>query len=227
MKSLSIIIPVLNESSVINRTIARLMNVKRDGVIEIIVVDGSPDKLTIRAIESKEVIKLASPKGRGVQMNAGAVAATGEILLFLHADTILPHLSCDDIFFALKESDAVGGAFRLGIRSRRGAFRLIEFVANIRTHISRIPYGDQAIFIRSNFFHKVGGYKEIPIMEDVELMRRIKQTGNGIIILPTYVQTSARRWEKEGVVYGTLRNWLLITLFRFGVSPQILTKFYR
>jgi rSAM/selenodomain-associated transferase 2 len=227
MKSLSIIIPVLNEASVINRTIARLMNVKRNGIIEIIVVDGSPDKGTIRTIESKEVIKLASPKGRGVQMNAGAVAATGDILLFLHADTILPHHSCDDIFFALKKSDAVGGAFRLGIRSRRGAFRLIEFVANIRTHISRIPYGDQAIFIRSNFFHKVGGYKEIPIMEDVELMRRIKQTGNGIIILPAQVQTSARRWEKEGVVYGTLRNWSLMTLFLLGASPETLAKFYR
>lgn len=227
MNRLSIIIPVLNEAWIINRTVNRLIDMDDKGVIEVIVVDGSPDRRTIRSIASDQVKKMDSPKGRGVQMNTGAFAATGNILLFLHADTLLPSHSYDRIFSLMKQRDIAGGAFRLGIHSHRPVFRLIEHAANIRTRISRIPYGDQAIFIRSDCFHCIGGYKTIPIMEDVELMQRLKRNGKKIVILPARVQTSARRWETEGVVFCTLRNWLLIMFFLFGAAPEKLAKFYR
>ena len=127
----------------------------------------------------------------------------------------------------MKPKNIVGGAFRLGIQSDRLAFRIIEKVANFRSRTTRIPYGDQAIFIERNFFQQVGGYKEIPLMEDVELMRRIKKAGGKIAIINRQVQTSPRRWEKEGVVRCTLRNWVLITLYFLGVSPNQLVKFYK
>jgi GT2 family glycosyltransferase len=100
-------------------------------------------------------------------------------------------------------------------------------VANWRSRLSRVPYGDQAIFIRATYFEAIGGFREIPIMEDVDLMRRIKRKGGKIVILREPVLTSARRWEQEGLIYGTLRNWLLILLYLCGVAPQRLAPFYR
>jgi hypothetical protein len=100
-------------------------------------------------------------------------------------------------------------------------------VANLRSRLTRIPYGDQAIFIRASYFRSIGGFKEIPIMEDVDLMRRIKRKGWRIVIFQEPVITSARRWEKEGLLFGTLRNWFLMTLFLCGVSPERLARFYR
>jgi hypothetical protein len=107
------------------------------------------------------------------------------------------------------------------------AFRIIEKAVNFRSRITRIPYGDQAIFIEKEFFHQVGRYKEIPLMEDVELMRRIKKAGGKIAIIPRQVQTSPRRWEKEGIIRCTLRNWTLITLYFLGVSPKKLARLYK
>jgi hypothetical protein len=128
---------------------------------------------------------------------------------------------------AFGTENAIAGSFDLGIRSEKKAFRLIEKMVFFRSRLTKIPYGDQAFFIERKFFAKLGGYKEIPIMEDVELMRRIKAAGGKIAIIPNPVQTSPRRWEREGILYCTLRNWILVMLYFFGVSPERLSKLYR
>jgi len=223
----SVIVPVINESEVINHTLNHLETRKEDYDIEIIVVDGDPQGTTIRSIRSGTVITTVSEKGRGTQLNAGALYATGDILLFLHADTRLPRNAFQSIDTAMQHNTIVGGAFDLRIDSHRTAYRFIDKVASLRSRITRIPYGDQAIFLRRSHFFSYGGYARIPLMEDVELMQRIKNSHNKIYIIGKPVCTSPRRWEKEGIVRGTLRNWLLITLYLMGVAPETLIRFYR
>ena len=223
---ISIIIPAWNESSKINLTIDGILSLPYKGFIEIIVVDGSPEGDTANAIKAKNIKKLFSEKGRAKQMNKGALNSNGEVLLFLHADTLLPKDSLQRISGIMDKKGIVAGAFDLGIQSKRIIFRLIEAAASLRSRITRIPYGDQAIFIRKKYFQEIGGFKEIPLMEDVELMRRIKKAGNKIYIISDKVMTSSRRWEKEGILYCTLRNWLLVTLYYLGVKPDKLMRFY-
>lgn len=223
---ISIIIPVWNEASIINQTINHIFTLPYNGECEVIVVDGSPYGETINTIQTETVKKVIAEKGRPKQMNKGASYAEGEILLFLHADTLLPKGALQSISSIMEKEDVVGGAFDLGIQSERPVFRLIETAASLRSRITRIPYGDQAIFIQRDYFYGMGGFKEIPLMEDVEFMRRIKRAGDKICIVPARVKTSPRRWEKEGVLYCTVRNWTLITLYFLGLPPDKLTKFY-
>ena len=224
---LSIIVPVVDEDRIINDLIEHLYGLPFGDGCEVIIVDGNQSQNTLKAISRGDVKKIASFKGRGAQMNAGAAGAKGEILLFLHADTLLPRPVLDQILLALKQPDIVGGAFDLGINSNRWGFRLIETVASLRSRITRMPYGDQAIFIKKAVFERLGGFGEIPLMEDVDLMRRVRKTGQKIAIIPLKVLTSPRRWEKEGLFFSTLRNWILISLYLLGVSPQRLSKFYK
>jgi rSAM/selenodomain-associated transferase 2 len=194
---------------------------------EIIVVDGDRERDTLKAIQSNRVIKIFSEKGRAKQMNAGASIAKGEILIFLHADTELPTHALKKIESVIEKRGYTAGAFDLGIQSKKLIFKVIAFLGSLRSRLNRIPYGDQAIFLRREYFNKIGGYKEIPLMEDVELMRRIKRSGKKIWILYDRVMTSPRRWEKEGVIYCILRNWVLQGLYFLGVSPHKLVNFYR
>jgi len=224
--SFSIIIPVLNEFSIINRAVEHFYHTGSGFDLEVIVVDGDPEGATVHSIRNKEVVKIVSQKGRGRQMNKGASVAHGEILLFLHSDTELPENALQTISSLMNNKDHVGGAFDLGIQSKRFVFRLIEKMVNIRSRLTRIPYGDQAIFLKKNCFDKINGFKEIPVMEDVELMRRIKRLGYRICIIPQKVKTSSRRWEEEGIIYCTLRNWALMSLYLFGVQPDKLVKLY-
>ena len=168
-----------------------------------------------------------SEKGRGNQMNLGASLADGEILIFLHADTILPPDAMELIETAMEDSSCIAGAFDLAIDSEKPAFRLIEKAASFRSRMTRMPYGDQTIFIRKRDFRELGGFRDIPIMEDVEIMRRIKKRKGKICIIGRAVRTSPRRWEKKGIVYTTLRNWLILALYLFGVRPEKLIRFYR
>ena len=224
---LSIIIPVLNEAYIINRTLLHLQNLEGDFSLELIIVDGDPEGSTLAAVTSTTVKKIKSPRGRGFQMNQGSRLATGEILVFLHADVVLSKDALLQIVDVCRRKDFAGGAFSLGIDSGKPVFRLIEKAVSIRSRLTKIPYGDQAIFINKTIYDKIGGFRDIPLMEDVDLMRRIKKAGGKIIILPGMALTSSRRWEKEGVIFCTLRNWLLITLFLLGVAPERLVKFYR
>ncbi len=228
IKDISIIIPVIDEFSIINQTIARIKKTFVNDQYEIIVVDGNLSGNTLQVISNIEVKKIISPcQGRGAQMNAGARAANGRILIFLHADTCLPEKAIDRVISACSSKQISGGAFDLKIDSDKPAYRLIEKIATIRSRLTRIPYGDQAIFVTKKTFIAIGEFKEIPIMEDIDLMRRIKHAGIKIKFIAEPVKTSARRWKNEGIPFCTLRNFFLSTFFYTGVSPQTLKKFYK
>ncbi len=223
----SFIVPVYREFQIINSTIDHLMSLQEFNDVEIIVADGDREECTLNEIINTGVKKILCPKGRARQMNCGAAEATGDVLVFLHADTRLPENALKKIDAALEDKAIVGGAFDLGIDSERFAFRVVEKVASWRSRLTRIPYGDQAIFLRRDYFLALGGFQDIPLMEDVELMQRVKRNQGNILILREKVKTSSRRWESEGVIYCTLRNWLLVMLYLSGVKPEKLVRFYR
>jgi rSAM/selenodomain-associated transferase 2 len=220
-------VPVFHEGKRINDLIEYVNRLDSDGNVEIIIVDGTPEKDTLTVIRSNHVIKISSEQGRAKQMNAGASIARGEILIFLHADTELPIHALRKIGSFIEQTEYVAGAFDLGIKSNKRIFKVIGTLSSLRSRLNRVPFGDQAIFLRKEYFNKIKGYKEIPLMEDVELLRRIKKSGDRIRIFHDRVMTSPRRWEKEGVIYCTLRNWTLQALYLLGVSPEKLTNFYK
>ena len=228
---ISVIIPVYCEGSCINLTIDRIKSLaSASGMVppvEIIVVDGDPGKSTLKVINDPDIIKKESLAGRGVQMNTGARAATTDVLLFLHADTILPANAFNTILDVCRDKEIVAGAFDLVIDGQHPGFRLIEKTATLRSRVTRIPFGDQAIFIKAGCFRRLGGYKPIALMEDVDIMLRIRQRGHRIRFISDPVVTSARRWKKEGMIYTTIRNWILQLLFYIGVSPGKLKNYYR
>ncbi len=227
-KKISIIIPVFGEAEGIEGTLRQFSHISQaTDPHEIIVVDGDSRGDTIRTITHPDIITAVGPRGRAWQMNHGASLASGEVLLFLHADTLLPVEALAKITEALAGRAFAWGAFELGIASSRPAYRLIEGAVRIRTRLTRIPYGDQAIFLTKQLLHQAGGYPRIPIMEDVALVRRIKKQGAEMFILPEKVSTSPRRWESEGIIYCTLRNWILVTCYFLGARPETLAKYYR
>ena len=223
----SIIVPALQESDKINSLVEQVERLECSENAEIIVVDGNPNGDTIQVIRSDRVKKLVAPKGRARQMNAGASIAKGEILIFLHADTELPRNALRTINSAMAQGRYVGGAFELGIDSHKIEYKLLARWASLRCRLTRIPYGDQAIFIKRGYFNSLGGYRDIPLMEDVELMRRIKRREDKICIVPEQVRTSPRRWEQEGFVYVNVRNAILFASYMLGVSPEKLASFYK
>lgn len=226
MLPFSVIIPVLNESSIINQTIEHVYRIGKGVDLEVIVVDGDNEGRTLYSVRRNDVQKITSPKGRGIQMNAGASVAKGEVLVFLHTDTELPDGAFGAMSKVMDSDEYAGGAFDLGINSKKLVFRLIEHAVYVRTRFTGIPYGDQVIFVKKDCFKTMNGFQRIPLMEDVELMKRIKRSGKKICIIPQKVQTSARRWEKEGILYCSLRNCALITLYNLGIHPDKLVKFY-
>lgn len=225
---ISVIIPVLNEGPQIRSLLAHLSLVAAGVAYEVIVVDGDPNGSTLAHLPASlpQVQTCLAPAGRGSQMNRGAEQAKAPILLFLHADTQLPAQAFLKIQTLLQAPRWVGGAFDLAIDSRRWSLRWIARLASWRSRLTRIPYGDQAIFVRTGYFRDLGGYPNIPIMEDVALMRTIRQRGDRIQLLSEPVLTSPRRWEQEGLLYCTLRNWLLLSLYCLGASPQRLVHWY-
>jgi rSAM/selenodomain-associated transferase 2 len=222
----SIIIPVLHESAIINTLLDSLGKLERDELFEVIMVDGSLTQDTLRVITDKNIKTYACPPGRGRQMNEGAAHATGDILVFLHADTFLPSNALSVIRIALENQEYVGGAFTLHIQSQISFLKSIAVYTTLRSQITRAPYGDQVIFIRKPYFDTIGGYADIPLMEDVELMRRIKRKKGRIIILPDAVITSDRRWHQEGFFYTLLRDNIIIILYWCGIPAEKLARFY-
>lgn len=223
--AVSVIIPVYREAAGIGATLAALPAAGLAQTDEVIVVDGDCQGRTLDWIDDAQVRKQVAARGRAVQMNAGAAVAREEVLLFLHADTRLPAGALDRIGEAvIRGADA--GAFTLEIDSDRPAYRLIERAVRLRTRLTRIPYGDQAVFVRRAVFEAIGGFREIPLMEDVDLGRRLIRVGRVPAILTDRAATSARRWEREGLVRCTLRNWALISLYLAGVPPGRLVRYY-
>ena len=220
---LSIIIPVLNEATIIRSLLLQLRN---DVGIEIIVVDGGSQDNTVELVKLAGVKCILAPKtGRANQMNIGAAIATGDILLFLHADTQLPSDYLKIIKATLAQPKAIAGAFELAIDGNNWSLRLVEILVEWRSHWCSLPYGDQAIFVRRNIFEEIGGFANLPIMEDFELIQRLKKQGR-IAIAPAAVLTSSRRWQKLGIFKTTLINQLIILGYFLGFSPKILRSLY-
>ncbi len=218
---LSIIMPTLNEEGTIEQTLLPLVG-RTD--IEVIIADGGSADETVSIARRLGARIVLARLGRGRQMNAGAALASGEILLFLHADTKLPANFKCAIWSALNH-DAVAGAFRLRIDDPRTALRWIEWGANLRSQFLQMPYGDQGLFVRAELFHQLGGFSNWPLMEDYELCRRLRKHGR-IVLTTESACTSARRWNKVGICRTTLINQLTVAAFHFGVSPQRLARWY-
>jgi rSAM/selenodomain-associated transferase 2 len=221
--TLSIIIPTLNEENVICKTLPHLLDRK---ACEVIVVDGGSSDTTLALAKEAGCRVISSPKGRGRQMNIGAAAATGEVLLFLHADTQLPDNFLDLIFDAIDRPTFAVGAFSLAIDSPKKSLAAIARFTNLRSRFLHLPYGDQALFTTRRLFNAIGGFPEMEIMEDFVFIQKMKKRGN-IIILPECATTSARRWQNVGIVRTTLINQLIVCGYSLGVPPVILAKWYR
>ena len=222
----SIVIPVLRDSAQLDGLLTSLARAVDDSAVEIIVANGDAGDGAVARLKARyaAVRWVASPPGRGRQMNAGAAVASGCWLLFLHADTRLDERWLD----ALRQAElrgAVGGAFRFTLDSPRPAARLIEWGVACRTRWLGLPYGDQGLFVRRDAFEALGGYRPYPLMEDVDLVRRLRRRGT-LRLSPLPIRTSARRWERDGWVLRSLRNLTLVALYFSGVSPHRLARRY-
>lgn len=219
---ISVIIPTLNEAAAIGETLRRL---RSSGSCEVIVVDGGSDDGTPELARPQADMVLSAGRGRATQMNVGARVASGQVLLFLHADTVLPPDFPALLENALRNPRVVGGRFDVRLDAEGWLFRLVETLMNLRSRLSRIATGDQAIFVRSRTFLELGGYREAELMEDLELSYRLKRRGE-LACLRERVVTSARRWQRDGIARTIGLMWLLRFLYFIGVSPSYLKTFY-
>lgn len=217
---LSVVIPTLDEAE----TVAAAIRSVPEGV-EVVVVDGGSLDGTRAAALDAGALFFEAPKGRAAQMNAGARAARGDVLLFLHADAILPAEAARAVEGALVDPRVVGGAFRLRISPARLPLSAIAFVSNLRARYLQFPYGDQGLFVRRAAFERVGGFPEIPFLEDVAVVRRLRRLGR-LAALEAAVTTGPRHWQRLGPLRTTLLNWEMVALYFAGVSPQRLARRY-
>lgn len=220
---ISIIIPTLNEEDFIGKTLYRLQHRKN---CEVIIVDGGSSDATLKLAQDAGCMTISSDKGRAKQMNLGAAVSTGEVLLFLHADTLLPHNFSELILEAVNRPNMAAGAFSLAIDSPAKSLEAIARLANLRSRVLHLPYGDQALFTHRTMFTTIGGFQEMEIMEDFVFIKMMKRQGK-IIILPECATTSARRWQNMGIVQTTLINQLIVCGYGLGVPSVILAKWYR
>lgn len=220
--NVSVIVPVFNEEKGIAAALSALMPLAPR---EVIVVDGGSEDRTLEICGSFGVKILSSERGRGRQMNCGARHASSEVLLFLHADTRLPGSALGDVAAALSDPRYVGGRFDVELEGSHPMLKVVGALINWRSRASRVGTGDQAIFVRRETFTRMGGYPDIPLMEDIALGRSLKRLG-AIACLKGRVITSARRWEQEGVWRTIFRMWTLKFLYLAGVSPARLKQFY-
>ncbi len=219
---ISIIIPTLNEALSIAQTLTR---VRQEGECELIVVDGGSSDGTSECARPFADLVVTALRGRARQMNTGAHHAHGEVLLFLHADTVLPSGFPQMLTQAFSNTQIVGGRFDVRLNAGGWPFRMVETMMNLRSRVTRISTGDQAIFVRRQVFEAIGGYPDLALMEDIEFSRKLKRTGR-IACLHERVVTSARRWQQDGVFHTIARMWMLRFCYFCGVPAERLREFY-
>ena len=220
--NLSVIVPTLNEEAALP---AALAAARQPSVLELIVVDGGSRDRTCEIAHALADRTLSSGRGRARQMNAGAAAARGDVLLFLHADTRLPDGYATAVAGALADPAVVGGRFDVCLDAPGAAYRLIGRMISLRSRLTRVATGDQAMFVRRAVFERLGGFPAVPLMEDIALSRALKTLG-GVACLRETVLTSARRWQRHGLVRTVLLMWLLRAGYYAGISPARLARFY-
>jgi rSAM/selenodomain-associated transferase 2 len=221
--TVSIIIPTLNEGDLIAEAIEKAWQTTAD---EVILSDGGSTDQTIAVAQGLNCKIVKTSPGRGQQLNAGAAVATGDILLFLHVDNWLDTSAADQIRAALHDNVCVGGGFKQRIDSEKFAFRMVEFGNYVRAKKQRLVYGDQALFVRRSVFQSLGGFPEIPLMEDFVFSQTLFQGQRRPVMLPGPLHVNPRRWEKTGVLRQTFRNWRTAAAFRLGASPESLYQRY-
>lgn len=221
---ISVIIPTLNEAENIRGCIECVRG--GDGDLEIIVCDGGSSDATVQIVrEYDDVILIETGKGRGSQMNKGGEAANGEVFLFLHADTKLERGWSRELLSALADESIVGGAFTFKIDNPAMRYRLIELWVKLRCTLFSLPYGDQGIFVRRGIFEKIGGYRDIPLMEDVEIIGGLKKEGR-LALLKKCAGTHDRRWVRKGWMRASVSNQLVMLMYKMGIDPHTLARLY-
>lgn len=221
--SLSIVIPTINESTTIGRLLRRLGTSR---TVQCIVADGGSEDDTTKIASQAGAEVMNASGGRAAQQNAGAKLAKGRLLFFLHADTLPPRGYAEDIRRCLDCPETVAGAFRFKTDATGAKMRLIEQVTNLRSGLLQCPYGDQGLFMEKRVFEEMGGFAPLPIMEDFELVRRLRHRGT-VVTLGRAAITSARRWQQLGVIRTTLINQVMILGFHLGLSFPTLQRLYR
>lgn len=222
---LSVIIPCWNDAAALHEILAALAGMR--GVTEVIVADASPtpECREVAARFSARCVRCAEPN-RGAQMNAAAALASGDVLLFHHADSTLAQSHVEALLSAMaQDSRVTGGGFFREFDARHPRLRRLEFFGRLLNRLGGTIYGDQSIFVRREHFEKLGGFAEIPLMEDIEFSGRLRRAGRTVLLDPP-LRTSARRHEKRGAWKTTLQNGWLIFLYRLGVSPWRLHEIY-
>ena len=221
---ISIIIPVLNEAGCILQTLSALQVLRVAGN-EVVVVDGGSEDGTVSISRPLSDQMIKAPRGRSRQMNAGAKAASGEIFLFLHADTCLPQNGDRLIIDALKRYDKEWGRFDIRLSGTQPLLRIVECLMNWRSRLTGIATGDQGIFVKRKLFEAVGGFPDIDLMEDIALSKILKRFGPPLC-LRERVMTSSRRWEKNGILRTVFLMWRLRIYYALGLDPQHLARWY-
>jgi rSAM/selenodomain-associated transferase 2 len=224
MSKLSIIMPVLNEGEGIAAALDALAVLRALGT-EVMVVDGGSRDATIQRARLRADRVIAAPPGRGLQMNAGADKASGDVLLFLHADTRLPGEADHVVLNGLERSGRVWGRFDAEIEGQSPLLVVIAWLMNLRSRLTGIATGDQAMFVRRDAFQAAGGFAAIPLMEDIELCKRLRRVSRPLCLRERVV-TSGRRWEKDGVLNTVVLMWRLRLAYFLGADPKTLARRY-
>lgn len=218
---ISVVVPVFNEAEALPRRIEALQRL----AAQVVVVDGGSTDATTSLLAASGLSWTTAPRGRASQMNAGAAASTGDILMFVHADTELPRDALTRVRCALR-SGAVGGAFDVRLDAGSPILFLVGRMISWRSRCTGVATGDQALFVTRRAFDRLGGFADMPLFEDVDFSRRLRRLGR-VARVRRAVTTSARRWERRGTVRTIVQMWTLRAFYYAGIDPALLARHYR